>query len=136
MNNYPGALAMSNTTAFACTVEGMCCAAESVPIERAVRALPGVRQVVADTGLARLNVTYDAGVLSPERIVAQVERLGFHIAPTAEGRRSRIEDRRSTILDLRSSILAQPRNLLTALCGLLILVAWLGGLLGLPPQIS
>src|SRR6185436_16948916 len=69
--------------AFACTVEGMCCAAESIPIERAVRALPGVRQVVADTGLARLSVTYDTAALTPERIVAQVERLGFRIAPTS-----------------------------------------------------
>src|SRR5262245_17574426 len=99
-----GAPVMSNTTAFACTVEGMCCSAESVPIERAVGALPGVRQVVADTGLARLSVTYDAGVLSPERIVAQVERLGFRIAPTTADRGSRIEDRGSSILDPRSSI--------------------------------
>src|SRR5262245_50979399 len=76
-----GAPIMSDTIAFACTVEGMCCAAESLPIERAVRALPGVRHVVADTGLARLSVTYDSGTLSPELIVAQVERLGFRIAP-------------------------------------------------------
>ena len=50
---------MSNISAFACTVEGMCCAAETVPIERAVRSLPGVSQVVADAALARLTVTYD-----------------------------------------------------------------------------
>jgi Cd2+/Zn2+-exporting ATPase len=134
---------MSDTNAFACTVEGMCCAAESVPIERAVQALPGVRQVVADTGLARLSVTYDTAALTPELIVAQVERLGFRVAPTAEDRGSRIEDRgsqlkatRSSIFDLRSSILAQPRNVLTTLCGLLILAAWLGGLLGLPAQVA
>src|SRR5262245_32252099 len=98
MNNYPGALAMSDTTAFACTVEGMCCAAESVPIERAVRALPGVRQVIADTGLARLSVTYDVDALSPERIVAQVERLGFRIAPTTD-HRPPTTDHRSPITD-------------------------------------
>jgi Cd2+/Zn2+-exporting ATPase len=134
---------MSDTNAFACTVEGMCCAAESVPIERAVRALPGVRHVVADTGLARLSVTYDTGALSPERIVAQVERLGFRIAPTIKEQGSTVEDRgskrpdsRSSVFDLRSSILAQPRNLLTVICGLLTLVAWLGELLGLPALVA
>src|SRR5262245_27191304 len=143
---------MSDTNAFACTVEGMCCAAESVPIERAVRALPGVRYVVADTGLARLSVTYDADALCPERIVAQVERLGFRIAPTTPSTTLRAGDHRPPTADqqrtenkeqrtqhftqhiLRFAFyvlrITQPRDLLTALCGLLILAAWLGELLG------
>jgi len=108
---------MSDTTAFACTIEGMCCAAETDPIERAVRALPGVRQVVADAGLARLTVTYDTAALAPDHIVAQVERLGFHVTTT--------DDRRSLLL-------ARSRDILTAICGLLILTAWIGGLLRAP----
>src|SRR5262245_60739181 len=63
---------------FTCTVEGMCCAAESSPIERAVRSLPGVLQVAADPALARLTVTYDSQSLQAPQIVDQVERLGFH----------------------------------------------------------
>src|SRR5438093_6988679 len=106
---------MSDTTAFACTIEGMCCAAETDPIERAVRALPGVQQVVADAGLARLTVTYDTAALAPDRIVAQVERLGFHVTAT--------EGQRSTTDDQRSLILARSRDILTAICGLLILTA-------------
>src|SRR5438093_7340434 len=110
---------MSDTTAFACTIEGMCCAAETDPIERAVRALPGVQQVVADAGLARLTVTYDTAALAPDHIVAQVERLGFHVT-TTDDRRSNGHD--TSYPDVqRSLVLAHSRDILTAICGLLIL---------------
>ncbi|MFL5801948.1 MAG: heavy metal translocating P-type ATPase [Roseiflexaceae bacterium] len=130
---------MPDTIAFACTVDGMCCAAEAGPIERAVRALPGVRQVVADPALARLSVTYDATALAPERIVAQVERLGFRVATT--DRRPPTADHSdlpatSLVLRLSSFINKRPRDLLTVVCGLLILAAWLGGLLGVPTLIT
>ena len=131
---------MSNTSAFACTVEGMCCAAETVPIERAVRALPGVSQVIADAALARLTVTYDGAALAPERIVAQVERLGFRVEATNDERRTTNErawrQSSSFILDLWSFVYEQPRNLLTVLCGLLFATAWLGGLLGAPEALG
>jgi len=100
------------------------------PIERAVRALPGAQQVVADAGLARLTVTYDTAALAPNRIVAQVERLGFHVT-TAESQRSNGHEI-SCPDDRRSLFLARSRDILTAICGLLILTAWIGGLLQAP----
>src|SRR5262249_32655245 len=79
-----------HASTFVCSVEGMCCAAESGPIEHALRGLPGVERVVADPALARLSVTYDPQALAADQIVGQVERLGFHVATQDEGQTLRL----------------------------------------------
>src|SRR6266542_3294884 len=120
---------------FVCSVEGMCCAAESCPIEQMLRALPGVEHVVADSALARLSLTYDAQALAADQIAAQVERLGFHVASersnvqTSEGSNVRPW---SFVERIRSVIRERPRDGLTVLCGLLIIAAWSSELLGGP----
>ncbi len=128
------------TTDYVCTVEGMCCAAESVPIERAIQALPGARQVVADPTLARLSVTYDPHALAPAQIIQQIERLGFRVAATADQRLAADQGEGTTGDHQQaatpdgwwSAIAGRPRDLLTALCGLLIGAAWAAELLGGP----
>jgi Cd2+/Zn2+-exporting ATPase len=123
---------------FACSVEGMCCGAESGPIELAVRALPGVQHVFADPALARLTVTYDPRALASARIVAQVEQLGFRVAE--EGPFDAAQDKRRTkdegqgdspfAFRLSSFRKQRPKDAMMLLCGLLIALAWVGELLG------
>jgi Cd2+/Zn2+-exporting ATPase len=126
------------STQYVCSVEGMCCASEAGPIELAVRALPGVQHAAADPALARLTVTYDPQGLDARQIVAQVERLGFRVTdgrPTANDLRPTANDQGGdSSLDSRlwSFARARPRDVLTALCGVLIAAAWLGGMLGAP----
>jgi len=122
----------TSTTQYVCSVEGMCCAAEAGPIELALRGLPGVQHVAADPTLARLTVRYDPQSLNAGRIVAQVEQLGFRVTTKDEGRRTKDEGNdSSSIVDRLSSIVkARPKDILTALCGLLIILAWASELLG------
>jgi Zn2+/Cd2+-exporting ATPase len=122
---------VASTTQYVCSVEGMCCAAETGPIELALRGLPGVQHVAADPALARLTVRYDPQALHSDRIVAQVEQLGFRV--TTDDRQPTTDDQDSSIVDRLSSIVkARPKDFLTALCGLLIGLAWMGELLGAP----
>jgi Cd2+/Zn2+-exporting ATPase len=123
---------------YVCSVEGMCCAAEAGPIELALRGLPGIQYVAADPALARLTVQYDPQALHSDRIVAQVEQLGFRVT-TDDGRRTTDDGRlvsqqpASSIVYRLSSIFGRrPKDLLTALCGLLIVLAWGGELVGAP----
>ena len=135
------------SAAFTCAVEGMCCAAEADPIEQAVRALGGVHQVRADPTLARLTVSYDPQLLTPAQIIEQVEQLGFRAAPTTDGGTVPTTAPRPTDSFSHSVVpahlegffrrlSAHGRAALTVLCGLLILAAWLGGLLGAPAGLS
>ena len=62
-------------------------------IERAVRALPGVKTARVNFSTRRLGVDWEASALTPEKIVETVEGLGFETRPfapedvsTAEGR--------------------------------------------------
>jgi Cd2+/Zn2+-exporting ATPase len=123
-----------STTQYVCSVDGMCCAAEAGPIELALRGLPGIQQVAADPALARLTVQYNPQAIGADAIVAQVEQLGFRVT-TSEGRPA-TDDRSSLpssfVLRLWSSIQSRPKDLLTLLCGLLIVLAWAAELLGAP----
>jgi Cd2+/Zn2+-exporting ATPase len=136
--------APATSQVFVCSVEGMCCAAEAGPIEQVVRKLPGVAQVVADPALARLAVTFDPQALGESRIVAEVEQLGFRVV---EDRGPRTEDRGPKTSDqnkgdwplagsLWSLVSRRPKDLLTALCGLLFASAWLSGLAGAPAGVT
>jgi Cd2+/Zn2+-exporting ATPase len=128
----------TNHVQYVCSVEGMCCAAESGPIELAVRGLPGVQQVTADPTFARLSVQYDPRALSTDRIVAQVEQLGFRVMSEDQGPRTKNQriTSSSLVFGLWSLVGDRPRDALTALCGLLIAAAWAGELLGAPASLT
>jgi Cd2+/Zn2+-exporting ATPase len=134
---------------FTCSVEGMCCAAEASPVELAIRALPGVQHVSADPTLARLTVTYDPQSLRTPQIVAQVEQLGFRVTDDQPGEEAlgRVGDQATHAhpldhsparpLDLSSlASRIRLRDMLSIICGLLIVAAWAGGLLGAPAGVT
>jgi Zn2+/Cd2+-exporting ATPase len=127
----------TSTRQYVCSVEGLCCAAEAGPIELALRGLPGVQHVAANPTLARLTVQYDPQALNADSIVAQVEQLGFRVTED-EGRRTKDEsaDVSSFVVRLSSFVRGRPRDILTALCGLLIFLAWVGELLGVSAGVT
>ncbi len=66
-------------------ISGMSCAACQARIERAVRALPGVKQADVNLLQNRLQVTFDAEALTTEKIEAVVRQLGYGISPHQTG---------------------------------------------------
>ena len=62
-------------------IEGMSCAACSGAVERVTRKLEGVSSSDVNLIMAKMTITYDESQLTPERIMAAVERAGFGIRP-------------------------------------------------------
>ena len=62
-------------------IEGMSCAACSGAVERVTRKLEGVASSDVNLIMAKMTITYDESKLTPERIMAAVERAGFGIRP-------------------------------------------------------
>ncbi len=62
-------------------IEGMSCAACSGAVERVTRKLEGVSASDVNLIMAKMTITYDESQLTPERIMAAVERAGFGIRP-------------------------------------------------------
>ncbi len=65
----------STTTAF--RVEGMTCGGCEVAVKRAVKKIEGVDTVAASHKEASAEVTYDPAKVTPEEIVAAIEKIGF-----------------------------------------------------------
>lgn len=121
-------LPLQNPASFACTVTGMCCASEAGPIERAVRAIPGVQQADANPALARLTVAYDPQTVTPDLIVARVEQIGFKVETGLGGHRDSAHAHHHDLHPLErlgSFLRAHLRELPAALCALLFAAAWL-----------
>ena len=65
-------------------IGGMHCAACSSSVERVTRKLPGVERSDVNLPLNRMNIVYDESQVTPEMIVAKVEKAGFTAAPFHE----------------------------------------------------
>jgi copper ion binding protein len=68
------------TTTSVFRVEGMTCGGCEVAVEMKVGRLDGVERVEASHRKGRAEVTYDPGKVTPERIVAAIEELGYAAA--------------------------------------------------------
>lgn len=58
-------------------IEGMHCAACSASVERVTRKLPGVERSDVNLTTSLMTIAYDEAQVSPEQIVAKVEKAGF-----------------------------------------------------------
>ncbi|TCP07076.1 heavy metal translocating P-type ATPase [Caldimonas thermodepolymerans] len=63
------------------SIEGMYCAACSVAIEEALKALPGVREADVNPGTRRARVQWEEGRVRPSEMMAAVERAGYRATP-------------------------------------------------------
>lgn len=57
------------------------CAACEERIARALRRLPGIRDVQASARTQRVAVTLDPAEVSPDQVRAKFEQLGYQVAP-------------------------------------------------------
>lgn len=67
---------------FAVKIKGMSCAACAARIEKAVRSMPGVEKAGVNFAMEQLNVTYDAGQVTPRDIIARVRDTGYDVILT------------------------------------------------------
>jgi len=58
-------------------VDGMACVACAASVKSAVKALPGVVGVEVNLEKRNARVTYFASLLTPDRIVAAIDKLGY-----------------------------------------------------------
>ena len=64
-------------------VEGMSCMVCASSVRRSVEAIDGVTRVEVDLAGKRAKVSYVEGKTSPERIAADISRLGYKTGPPA-----------------------------------------------------
>ena len=65
-------------------IEGMSCAACSSAVERVTRKLEGVERSDVNLTTNRMTIYYDEAKVTPELIMAKVEKAGFGIKPFAD----------------------------------------------------
>lgn len=65
-------------------IEGMSCAACSSAVERVTRKLAGVESSNVNLTTARMTITYDEALVTPELIMEKVEKAGFLASPFEE----------------------------------------------------
>ena len=65
-------------------ISGMHCAACSASVERVTRKLPGVERSDVNLTTEKMTIRYDETKVTPEQIVAKVEKAGFGCTPHAE----------------------------------------------------
>lgn len=73
-------------------ISGMSCAACSSAVERVTRKLQGVSSSDVNLTTARMTITYDEQLLTPDMIVSKVEKAGFGAAPLREDRSLKEQD--------------------------------------------
>ncbi len=64
-------------------VENMRCGSCMAAVEKALMATPGVESARANLSAKRVTASYDASATEPERLVAALDRAGFHAAEAA-----------------------------------------------------
>ena len=108
-------------------IEGMSCAACSGAVERVTRKLEGVSASDVNLIMAKMTITYDESQLTPERIMAAVERAGFGIRPDIpEPQQTATDDADD---DHKASALG---IVLAALFSALLMYVSMGHMIGLP----
>ncbi len=86
----------SNRLVLQLRIDGMWCPACAWLIDASLKKFPGILRSGCNFSTDRLRCTYDPVLTSPDRIIAFIERLGYHAALPGEGDRAK-ERRRETI---------------------------------------
>ena len=104
-------------------VAGLDCEHDAAAIERGLRGTPGLLDLTVSPKSAKVALTYDPAVLSPEAVREQLAGLGF---PVQAGRD----------LAKQPALWRNPKVLTSAASGLLLAVGWLLSRAGVPDAVS
>ena len=115
-------------------VTGMTCSACSAHVEKAVRKLPGVKDVAVSLMTNSMTVEYDQDALNEDGIVAAVEHAGYGAAPAERaGKPARAAAPAPGHSPLEEELRGMKRRFVTSLCFLVPLVYLsMGHMVGLP----
>ncbi len=113
-------------------ISGMHCAACSASVERVTRKLPGVERSEVNLTTGIMTISYDEAQVTPEQIVAKVEKAGFGAVLHAEHKAPTVKDQQ----DAEAAELRRKKQELiaAALFSLVLLYVSMGQMLpfGLP----
>jgi Cu+-exporting ATPase len=104
-------------------IEGMHCAACSSAVERVTRKLPGVVRSDVNLTTNKMDIEYDEKTVTPELIMAKVEKAGFQALPFKEEKQQKKE---KTGKDEEEKAFAKERTSIIAaliLSGILLYVS-------------
>jgi Zn2+/Cd2+-exporting ATPase len=110
-------------------IEGMDCADCALKLEKGIRTLDGVTACTVSFATTRMNLVYDPAQLDVKHVARRVRAMGYSVGAggqLADGGRSGWIDR------LRS----RPRDAMTLASGLLLVLAAIASLAGLPPSLA
>ncbi len=98
------------------SVRGMTCAACVSRVERVIKELPGVTQVVVNLPAESVKVKFYAGAVSPQEIKKTVRELGYEVSERLEGQaaldREREARQREIAFQARNMWIAWPLSIL------------------------
>jgi Cd2+/Zn2+-exporting ATPase len=115
----------NNTRNVNLTVTGLDCAECARTLEQGVAAMDGVRQAEVNFTLARLTLDFDPQETDERAVVARVRELGYDVKSPAQERRG-----------LWAAIRRRRSQVLTGAAGVLIVLAFVLHLVGVPEAVS
>lgn len=107
-------------------VSNLDCEHDAAAIQRGMRTVAGVLALRVYPKAAKVVLTYDRSQTSPETLKRQLQSLGFPPQQAQQG------PQRSG----PPALWRNPKVVTSALSGLLLLLGWLLGLVGVPPLVS
>ena len=109
-------------------IEGMDCADCALKLEKGVHGLAGVTECNVSFATTRMSLVYDPALLDMNQVERRVRSMGYAVAP---GGQTAVAGRAGLVERLRG----RPRDAMTLLAGLLLLLAVAASLASLPPAL-
>lgn len=96
-------------------IEGMSCAACSSAVERVTRRLQGVKESNVNLTTAKMTITYDEALVTPDLIAEKVDKAGFKAA-LVPGDLDRMAEEEETFARQEEALNAGRKRLIAAIC--------------------
>lgn len=110
-------------------ISGMSCAACSSAVERVTRRLAGVVQSDVNLTTARMQIEYDEALVTPEQIIAKIEKAGFGAEIYVDDKEKRKKEAAAQAAELKE---AKRRVVLAVIFALPLLYLSMGHMMPVP----
>jgi Cd2+/Zn2+-exporting ATPase len=113
-------------------IEGMDCADCALKLEKGVHGLHGVTECNVSFATTRMSLIYDPALLDVGQVAQRVRAMGYAVAQPSQP----ADRERDGVAGLAERLRSRPRDAMTLLGGLLLLLAAAASLLRLPQGLS